>query len=78
MKGYIHARLGEEERRVLDELKRAGLKESDIVRRGLRLVAEQENRQKSARDLAGKSVGRFSAVLTDLSTNKKYMEGFGE
>jgi hypothetical protein len=48
MKAYIHARLGEEERRALDELKRVGHKESDIIRRGLRLVAEQERRARKA------------------------------
>ena len=36
MKAYIHARLGEQDRAMLEELKQAtGRSESDIVRRGL-------------------------------------------
>ena len=79
MKAYIHARLGAEDRTVLDRLKRStGRTESEIIRRGLQLVAEEENRQRSALDLAGRSVGRFKKGPTDLSTNRKHLEGFGE
>ena len=79
MKPYIHARLGEADRAALEELKQTtGLSESGIVRRGLRLVAQQEQRQRSALDLAGRSVGRFKAGPRDLSTNGKHLAGFGE
>lgn len=79
MKAYIHARLGEQDRAVLEELKQStGRTESEIVRRGLHLVAEQESRRRSALDLAGRSVGRFKKGPRDLSTNRKYLEGFGE
>ena len=79
MKAYIHARLSEEDRVVLDRLKRAtGRTESELVRRGLKLVAEAEDRRRTALDLAGRSVGRFKKGPRDLSTNKKRLEGFGE
>ncbi len=79
MKTYIHARLGEDDRVVLERLKRStGRTESEIVRRGLRLVAEEEGRRRSALDLAGRSVGRFRKGPRDLSTNRKHLEGFGE
>ena len=79
MKTYIHARLGQEDRIVLDRLKQStGRTESEIVRRGLKLVAEAEDRQRSALDLAGRSVGRFRRGPKDLSSNKKRLEGFGE
>jgi hypothetical protein len=79
MKAYIHARLGEKDRVVLEELKHAtGRTESEIVRRGLRLVAEEEGRRQSALELAGPSVGRFKKGPGDLSTNRKQLEGFGE
>jgi hypothetical protein len=79
MKGYIHARLAEDDRGVLEELKRStGLTESELVRRGLRLVAEEEGRRGSALDLAGRSVGRFKKGPRDLSTNRDHLEGFGE
>ena len=78
-KAYIHARLGKEERVLLEQLKQAtGRSESEIVRRGLRLVAEAEGRRRSALDLAGASVGRFKKGPADLSTNKRHLEGFGE
>jgi Ribbon-helix-helix protein, copG family len=79
MKAYIHARLDEEERAALDELKRlTGHSESELVRRGLRLVVAAESRRRSALDLAGRSVGRFKKAPKDLSTNRKHLEGFGE
>jgi Arc/MetJ-type ribon-helix-helix transcriptional regulator len=75
----VHARLGEEDRAVLERLKRStGRTESEIVRRGLRLVAEEEGRRRSALDLAGRSVGRFKNGPRGLSTNKKHLTGFGE
>ena len=79
MKTYIHARLGEDDRVVLEQLKRStGRTESEIMRRGLRLVAEEEGRRRSALDLAGPSVGRFRKGPRDLSTNRKHLKGFGE
>jgi hypothetical protein len=78
MKAYIHARLRDEDRAVLEELKRAtGRSESEIVRRGLHLVAREEGRRRSALQLAGRSVGRFRKGPRDLSTNRKHLEGFG-
>ena len=79
MKTYIHARLDQKDRAVLEELKaRTGRSESELVRRGLRLVADEERRRTSALDLAGSSVGRFKKGPRDLSTNRKHLEGFGE
>jgi hypothetical protein len=79
MKAYIHARLGDEDRAALEELKQStGQTESEIVRRGLQLVAAEERRRRSALQLAGKSVGRFKKGPRDLSANSKHLEGFGE
>ena len=79
MKTYIHARLGSEDRAALEELKaRTGQTESEIVRRGLQLVAQEERRRRSALDLAGPTVGRFTKGPRDLSTNRKHLDGFGE
>ena len=79
MKTYIHARLGKAERAVLGELKQAtGRTESELVRRGLQLVAEEEGRRRSALELAGPSAGRFKRGPKDLSSNRRHLEGFGE
>ncbi len=77
MKSYIHARLGEEDRLLLEELKRAGWTETEIVRRGLRLIAADERGRRSALDLAGHSAGRFRNGPCDLSTHPAHLEGFG-
>jgi hypothetical protein len=78
MKAYIHARLGDTERAALEELKeKTGQTESEIVRRGLHLVAQEERRRRSALELAGASVGRFEQGPRDLSTNRRHLEGFG-
>ena len=79
MKRYVHARVGKEDRALLDSLKHAtGRSESDLVRRGLRLVAKELGGGRSARDLAGPSVGMFERGPRDLSTNRKHLDGFGE
>lgn len=79
VKAYIHARLGAAERAALEALKQAtGRTESEIVRRGLQLVAAEEGRRRSALQLAGPSAGRFKKGPRDLSTRRKHLEGFGE
>jgi hypothetical protein len=79
VKPYVHARVGKEDRELLDRLKHStGRSESDLVRRGLRLVAKELGRTRCACELAGPSVGKFKSGPRDLSTNKKYLNGFGE
>jgi hypothetical protein len=82
MKTYIHARLTKDERAALEELKKAsGQSESELVRRGLKLVARQVKKTRrplSALDLAGPLVGCVKGGPKDLSTNPEYMDGFGE
>lgn len=79
VKRYIHARLGGAERTALEELKRStGQSESEILRRGLKLVAAEERRRRNALQVAGKSAGRFKKGPRDLSTSRKHLEGFGE
>ena len=78
MKADLHVRLGAEDRLVLDELMRStGRSQSEIVRRGLHLVAAEERQRRSALDLAGGSVGRFKRGPKDLSTNRTHLDGFG-
>jgi hypothetical protein len=78
MKAYIHARLTKEDVAVLEELKAAtGESESQLVRRGLRLVRDVVGRGRSALDLARTSAGKFKTGPKDISTGKKHLEGFG-
>jgi hypothetical protein len=79
VKTYLHARLGKADQDALEELKAAtGCTESEIVRRGLRLLVQEERRRRSALDLAGESVGRFDGGPRDLSTNTRHLEGFAK
>jgi Arc/MetJ-type ribon-helix-helix transcriptional regulator len=78
MKNYIHARLGKDDREMLEELKKStGHSESELVRRGLQLVVRELARERSALELAGASVGRFERGPRDLATNAKHLEDFG-
>jgi len=79
VKTCIHARLGREERAALEKLKETtGRTESEIVRRGLQLVVQEERRKRSALELAGRSVGRFRNGPADLSAHRKHLEGLGK
>jgi len=79
MKTYVHARLTEEERTILNKLKRAtGKSESELVRHGLSLVFKEFGKKPSALAAAGRSVGKFKKGPKDLATNKKHLDGFGE
>ncbi len=79
MKRYIHARLTEADRRVLDDLKKStGQSGSELVRRGLRLVVEKVRPKASALELAGRSTGKFRKGPRDLSTNAEHLGGFGK
>ena len=79
MKTYIHARLAKEDRAVLEDLKKStGHSESELVRRGLRLVSRELGRRPSALELAGRSAGRFKKGPRDLATGKKHLDGFGK
>jgi hypothetical protein len=79
MKAYIHARLAKGDYAVLKDLKKAtGHSDSQLVRRGLRLVLDELGGGRSALDVAGRSVGRFRKGPADLSTHKKHLKGFGK
>ena len=79
MKSYIHARLNEEDQAILSDLKKStGHSESEIIRRGLRLLLKEAGRKQSALEVAGASAGKFKNGPKDLSANKKHLAGFGE
>ena len=79
MKTYIHARLNKEDRDMLETLKKlTGHSESELVRRGLRLIEQELGAKASALELASSSVGKFKSGPKDLARNKKHVSGFGE
>ena len=78
MKTVVHARLTSEDSALLADLKKAtGQSDSELIRRGLRLVQKDLGGLRSALDAAGRSAGRFSGGPRDLSTHLEHLEGFG-
>lgn len=76
MSNTIQARLDDESAAVREALQRQlGWSDSEIVRQGIRALASLVPNQKR-RKLIG--AGKYDFGVSDLSTNPKYMEGFGE
>lgn len=77
-KSLIHARLSGDDQALLADLKRAtGASDSELIRRGLRLVQRELRGTPSALDLARRSVGKLRGGPRDLSTNPDHLDGFG-
>lgn len=75
-KASVQARLDAETQAVLDKLvRRLGWSTSEVVREGIRLV-ERNHAPQPRRRLIG--IGKYDAGVSDLATNKKYMEDFGK
>ena len=71
----IQARLDKKSQEALARLlQRKGSTASEIVRESL-IALDQQVEEKAPPKMIG--IGCFASGLTDLATNKKYMEGFG-
>jgi hypothetical protein len=72
----VHARLDSASEDILDRLHRqTGRSESELVREGLRLLA-QSRRPPRAPKVIG--LGRFASGKSDLGSNKRHLRGFGK
>lgn len=75
MAKVVHARLDDESDHLLAKVrKQSGLSNSEIIRRGLRLLAAQPLAG-SAPQITG--IGRFASGRRDLGSNKVHLSGFG-
>jgi hypothetical protein len=75
MAKIVHARLDEESRLLLEELRRrTGLKDSEVVRRGIRALATLTPGGKPRRVIG---LGRFASGIPDLGSDKRHLKGFG-
>ena len=75
MSRIVHARLDEGTARILQRLhQRTGWRDSEIIRQGLRALAELKL-PAAARPIAG--LGKFRSGIDDLGSNKKHLQGFG-
>jgi hypothetical protein len=70
----VQVRLNGETLAEFESLRRQGMSASEVLREGIHLVAQKRRPSKRPR-LIG--VEMFDSGISDLSTNKKYMEGFG-
>lgn len=71
----VHARLDEETLRLLKHLRRrTGRKDSEIIRRAIRSLAELELRPRESRIVG---IGKFRSGISDLGSNKDHLERFG-
>jgi Arc/MetJ-type ribon-helix-helix transcriptional regulator len=71
----VQARLDEETRATLDRVARGlGVSRSEVVRRGILLLAEEKQVSAAARMIG---IGVIASGPGDMATNKKYLEGFG-
>jgi hypothetical protein len=71
----VQARLDEETQAALEQLvRRHGMKPSEVVREGIRLVAKEVGADKPI-EIIG--LGKYDFGVDDLSTNKKYLAGLG-
>ncbi len=76
MKTMAQLRLDPETRRVLDGLaKRKGWTTSEILRKGIHLVAREAEEEPRFRIIG---LGEFDSGVPDLGSNKKHMEGYGK
>ena len=75
MAKIVHARLDDESEALLIGLRRkTGLGESELIRRGLRILNASSG-SKGRPTVIG--LGAFASGLRDLGSNKRHLDGFG-
>jgi hypothetical protein len=74
MGSTVQARLDEETRAALELLRRRGLSTSEVLRKGIYLVAQEIGAEKPI-EIIG--LGKYDFGVGDLSTNKGYLAGLG-
>jgi hypothetical protein len=74
MGSTVQSRLDDETLELLTRLKQQGWTTSDVVRKGIYLVAREAQAMRQIR-IAG--MGEFDSGIPDLASNKKHLEGLG-
>ncbi len=71
----VQSRLDPETLGLLTRLRqRTGLSDSELLRRGLRRLAEDSPQPPRHRIIG---IGKFGSKVKDLGSNKRYLRGFG-
>lgn len=71
----VQARLDKQTQVALDRLRRSGLRTSEVIRKGIHLVAKEAEGGRQTK-LIG--IGCVDFGPGDLATNKKHLQGFGK
>ena len=74
MGSTVQSRLDDETLELLARLKKQGWTTSDVVRKGIHLVARDAQ---AIRSISIAGLGRFDSGVPDLASNKKHLEGLG-
>jgi hypothetical protein len=75
MAKIVHARLDPESEELLEELRRrTGWRDSEVVRRGLRALADLTPASRPRRVVG---LGRFRSGIPDLGSDPRHLRGFG-
>lgn len=75
----VQARLDEESQAALNQLtRRFGWTPSQVVREGLRLLIRQHGLKPHGRKKKIAGLGEFDSGVTDLGSNKAYLEDLGQ
>ncbi len=79
MRDIVHARLDEETQKIMRRLQRRhGWSDSDIVRNGIRALADAELPPSQGHVARIVGLGKFSSGVNDLGSNKKHLDDFGK
>ena len=70
----VQARLDEETQATLAWLVRKGLRTSEVIRKGIHLVAKEAE---GAKPIEIIGFGKYDSGITDLGSNKKHLAGLG-
>jgi hypothetical protein len=77
MKATVQARLDDESQAALKQLtRRLGWSPSRVVREGLRLMVRHYGVAPKKKKIIG--MGEFDSGISDLGSNKKHLEGYGQ
>jgi len=75
----IHVRLDSKEKQGLEQLKKStGKSISALIREAVSSLCQKKLKKKKTGKDFREFAGIFASGYTDLSTNKKHMEGYGE
>ena len=78
MSDIIHARLDDHTRQIMRRLQRRhGWSDSDIVRQGIRALGDTDLPQgQRGKRIVG--LGKFASGISDLGSNDKHLDDFGQ